>query len=75
MKLYLLVTRDKYELPLYVADTAEELAQYCGVDRTTVLSMVSRSRRGRNHRSRYICVEIPDPPDRTQKSGPRKEGR
>gem|GEM_PF-2622444 len=26
MNVYLLVTPDKYELPLYIADTAEELA-------------------------------------------------
>lgn len=29
--LYLLVTKDKYQLPLAVADTAEELAQIVGV--------------------------------------------
>lgn len=40
--LYLLVTSDKYELPLAVADSMEELARMAGVTVGTVTSSISR---------------------------------
>ena len=45
-KLYLYVTRDDYELPLIVADSAEELAQILGTTKNTVLSCISHNRKG-----------------------------
>lgn len=50
---WLLVTPDKYELPLYVADSAQELADYCGVIRNTIYSTMSRH----SERSRYKRVK------------------
>lgn len=40
--LYLWVTSDKYELPLAVADSMEELARMAGVTVGTVTSSISR---------------------------------
>ena len=45
-KLYMYVTRDDYELPLIVADSAEELAQMLGTTKNTVLSCISHKRKG-----------------------------
>lgn len=52
---YLCVTKDRYELPVAVADSAAELAQITGVDKSTVThSVLASERTGR--RSRYIRV-------------------
>ena len=45
MILYIMVTRDKYELPLAVADTAAELARMVGVTTNAVLSGISKARK------------------------------
>lgn len=58
--LYLLVTSDKYELPLAVADSAEELARMAGVTVGTVTASLSRRKRAkRPGRSKYQVVWVP----------------
>ncbi len=42
MKLYMKVTKDKYELPLAVADSAKELAAMVGTKENTVNSCISK---------------------------------
>ena len=44
------------ELPLKVADTAEDLAEACGVTVSTIRSSACRARKGR--RVRYVAVWI-----------------
>ena len=44
--LYLKVTNDKYELPLFVADGAKELADREGVKVNTIYSSISHYERG-----------------------------
>lgn len=44
VKLYVAVTPDRYELPLYVADSAQELAAWAGVLTATVYENCSRNR-------------------------------
>ena len=46
MKLYLKVTRDKYELPVAVADSAEELAAMVGATKNNVYSCISKRYKG-----------------------------
>ena len=60
MKLYLMVTNDKYELPLIVADSAKELAEKSGNPTNTVYCMMSKYRHGKIKSSRFICVEVED---------------
>lgn len=55
--LYLLVSSDKYELPLAVADSSEELAEMLGVRRNTIDSIICHARDGRRKRSKYCKVE------------------
>lgn len=51
--LWLLVTKDKYQLPLAVADTSEELAQIVGVSPSTIIKSVTHRRK-----SRYIRIYV-----------------
>lgn len=54
--LYLKVTRDRYQLPVTIADSKAELADMLGVDRTSVYRGLKR----REGESVYIAVEVED---------------
>ena len=54
--LWLAVEVDEYELPLYVADTAEELGRVFGAKASSVINCVIRQRSGRENGYRYIKV-------------------
>lgn len=54
---YMLVTSDKYELPLIVTDTMAELARLTGQKRSSVASAISHSKK-KGFKSRYIKVII-----------------
>ena len=45
-KLYIYATKDEYELPLIIAESAEELAQKLGTTKNVVLSCISHKRKG-----------------------------
>ena len=60
MKLYLRVTKDKYELPVAVADSPRELAKMIGVSRDTILSSLSHVKAGQIRNSIYKLVEVED---------------
>ncbi len=72
MTLYIAVTPDCFELPLYVADTAEEMAAWAGVKVNTVKSNCSRNKRreplkpgqgiSAHYRLRRIDFEVNDEP-------------
>ena len=53
------VTKDKYELPLIVADTAAELARKLGILPDRVRSAYCHARQ-RGGKSRYVKVNIDD---------------
>lgn len=64
------VTRDKYSLPVAVADTATELARICGVKKDTIHAAIShrklhkpREEAGTGSYKRYIRVEIEEGKD------------
>ena len=42
MKLYMMVTKDKYELPLGVYDSIEEMAEKQGLKKSTIVTQLSR---------------------------------
>ena len=60
MTVWILVTKDEFELPVAIADTAKELARICGVSNRTVISGALRNKSGKVKKSRYIKVEIDD---------------
>lgn len=55
MKLYMMTTKDRYELPLAVAGSAEELGRMTGHSVNTIQSMISHKIRG------WYRVVIEDP--------------
>ena len=46
MVLYMKVTKDKYELPLAVADSVKELADMCEVTTNSIYSWMSHYKNG-----------------------------
>lgn len=54
--LYMLVTKDKYELPLAVAGTRKELGQMLGVSPITIANSITRSRKS-GRKCKYVRVE------------------
>lgn len=43
---YMIVTADEFELPIYVADSAKELADYLCITESTVRTAIFRKRNG-----------------------------
>lgn len=60
MKLYLQVTKDKYELPLAVAETGAELARMIGVNANTIHSTICKTNQVGDRRCSYVAVEVDD---------------
>lgn len=58
-KVYMKITKDKYELPIAVASTPDELAKICGTTRNAIMSSISKANIG-IIRPRYIRVRIED---------------
>ena len=60
--LYMMVSKDKYELPLMVEDTMKGLARRAGVSSSTVVHSITNART-RGTKSQYIeiCMEEGDP--------------
>jgi len=56
--LYMMVTDDEFELPLVVADSAQELADIIGRSVNTIYSGISHEKHGRIKSSIYKKVEI-----------------
>lgn len=52
VKLYMAVTKDKYELPYAVEQTPSELAKAIGVRPNTVVAAICRGERG------YVVVDV-----------------
>lgn len=67
MTLYLLVTADKYELPLAVCDSAGEVAELLGRVRGDIYTTIARKLVSREtfngHQFRIIKVEIDEEDD------------
>ena len=62
MRVYLAVTADKYELPLAIADSADELGQILGRSRNDIWVTISRKNvsvgKINGHHYRIIRVDI-----------------
>lgn len=57
--IWMMVTTDKYELPLAVAGSAKELGEIIGIkDYKNILSAVSHAEYRKN-KSKYVRVKIP----------------
>lgn len=58
MYIWMKVTADDLQLPLAVADTAQELADLCGTTSNNITSTVSHWKAGRIKNPSYVCVEV-----------------
>lgn len=63
MVVWMEVTRDEYELPVAVADSADELAKICGVSVNCIRVHVYRHESGLTNTKRFIRVDIGEPDD------------
>lgn len=57
MTLWLYVTKDEYEFPIFVEDTAEKLARKVGVAANTVYSAIRHSKE-KGYKSAYKKVVV-----------------
>ena len=73
--LYMMVTDDELELPLVVADSAQELADIIGRNANTIYSGISHEQHGRIKRSIYKKVEIKEWKKRKKKRNRKKVSR
>lgn len=60
MMLYMVVTADKYELPLLVSHDIKEAAKFGGVTPSTVCGSVSRKCSGKRKGFKYIRIKVDD---------------
>jgi len=56
--LWLAVTPDQYELPLAVADTAEQLGALFGLTRGSVINLASKNAPGTRAGRKFVKVEV-----------------
>ena len=57
--IWMKITKDEYELPLAVAESATDLARMLGVSVDTIYSATSR-RRNHGDKTAFIKVEVKD---------------
>lgn len=65
MTVWMMVSKDKYELPLAVADSAPQLAEMVGVSANAIFSSYSCYKNGKHKFSRFHKVEIEEVDDET----------
>lgn len=56
--IYMLVSQDKYELPLFVCDTRDELSDYVGISAKHISEIISHAKKKKQF-CRYVRVELP----------------
>lgn len=61
-KLYMKVTTDEFELPIYYADSIRELAKMCGVKSEHILDSI-RNKPNKYKKREYILVKYNDDDD------------
>lgn len=54
---FMMVTKDRYELPIAVADTRKELGRMVGVSPVTIANSISRARKN-GHKCQYVRVDF-----------------
>ena len=59
MTIYMKVTKDRYSLPVAVADSPKELAALCGVSPNAIYSGFSHEKKG-DWKSPYVKVVVDD---------------
>lgn len=55
--LWMAVTADKYEFPIYITDNIPELAEKVGMTRSSLSSAISRQHSGRNKEMKFVRID------------------
>ncbi len=58
MTLYMAVTADKYELPIAVETTLEDIAEVFGISTNAVSSSIAKNRSGKHKGVKFIRVKV-----------------
>lgn len=58
MKIYMAVTNDKYELPIMVCNTYQDLARRIGVNKNSLLSEISKGNRNVKNNCKFVKVIV-----------------
>lgn len=58
MKLYMAVTADELELPIFVSENCQELADKFQITKSNVLASISHKRSGKYSGVRFLRVDI-----------------
>lgn len=58
--LWIAVTTDKYEFPIYIEDTAKELGKRLGITASTVIGSVQLNKSGTTKGRKIMKVEVND---------------
>lgn len=58
MVIWMEVTKDRYELPVAVADSAKELAAIVGVKKQSICKSVMQARRNKVRQIRFVKVVV-----------------
>ena len=59
-KLYMAVTADHLELPLYVTDSCKELASRYGISSNNLTSQIANNTSGKNRGTKFVKVIFDD---------------
>jgi len=58
INLYMAVTADRYELPLFVADSPRELVLVTGYSKNIILSSIAHNQSGRMRGVKFIRISV-----------------
>ena len=61
--LYMIVTADKYELPLFVSDSCVELSKITGKGINNIYSSISKDKPGTRNGYKFVRVPLDDEGD------------
>lgn len=62
ISIYMEVSRDKYELPVFIAETVKDLAKITGCSEGNIYSSISK-RKHNGIKTRFVKVDIQEDPD------------
>lgn len=60
MHIWLAVTADKYELPVMIADSVNELSERLGISKSVIMKAKADGRASRKYKLRFERVRIDD---------------
>lgn len=60
MKLYIAVTADELELPIFVSDNIRDMAKRFNQKENSIMSKIAHKSSGRNSGVRFMRVEVED---------------